>query len=82
MVTDHFEPHEDVESFQANGTFSGNTRGEQLASIGAVFGLRDDGVMIVESLVPGGAAEKSGSVEIGNTTFQSFSTHTHLWLVK
>jgi hypothetical protein len=65
-----YEPHEDIESFQANGTFSGNMRGEQLASIGAVFGLRHDGVMIVENLMPGGAAEKSGTVEIGTTMFQ------------
>ncbi len=70
MVTDHFEPSEDVESFQANGTFSGNGPVEHLASIGAVFGLRHDGVMFVESLISGGAAERSGSIEIGNTMFQ------------
>ncbi len=78
-MTDFYEPHEDVESFQANGTFSGHTQGTHLASIGAVFGLRHDGVMIVENVMPGGAAEKSGSVEIGTSVSAS---HLHFVFFK
>ena len=59
------EPDEDVESFQSYGTSVGNSHGGQWASIGAVFGLRHDGVLMVERLLPGGAAEQSGSIEIG-----------------
>ncbi len=69
-MTDFYEPNEDVESFQAIGTFTGKTHGTHLASIGVVFGLRQDGVMIVENLMPGGAAERSGSVEIGTEYFR------------
>jgi hypothetical protein len=71
-----FEPDEDEESSQSRGTLAAHSHSGQLASIGAVFGLRHDGVMIVESLIPGGAAAQSGTVEIGFIAIPSiFSYH-------
>ena len=67
--SEHREPDEDIESFQSYGTLSGRAQGGQLASIGAIFCLRPDGCLMVERLLPGGAAAQSGSIMIGLATF-------------
>ena len=76
-MTYQFEPNEDEESFQARGTFASTSHSAQLASIGAVFGLRQDGVMVVESLIPGGSAALSGSIETGSA--DHLCNHIHIF---
>jgi hypothetical protein len=50
---------------------TGDSRSSQLASIGVIFGVdREHGTMFVQKLVPGGSAESTGSIAVGDLLLQ------------